>query len=95
MILADRGFTIQDSGLYCAEVCIPPFTKAVQQVEIEKARQLSLVRIHVERVIGVLRQKFSILHATLPISIVVSSDDDGVSFIDRIAIDCFLCFLLC
>ena len=28
MILADRGFTIQDSaGMYCAEVRIPPFTK--------------------------------------------------------------------
>ena len=28
MILADRGFTIQEAaGLFCAEVKIPPFTK--------------------------------------------------------------------
>ena len=28
MILADRGFTIEDTvGLYCAEVKIPPFTR--------------------------------------------------------------------
>jgi len=96
VILADRGFTIQDSaGLYCAEVCIPPFTKGKSQlskVEIEKARQLSHVRIHVERVIGVVRQKFSILHATLPINVVASCDDDGVSFVDKIVtICCALC----
>ena len=96
MILADRGFTIQDSaGLYCAEVCVPPFTKGKSQlskVEIEKARQLSHVRIHVERVIGVIRQKFSILHATIPISIIASTDDDGVSFIDKIVtVCCALC----
>ena len=39
MILADRGFTVQDSaGLYCAEVCIPPLTRGKKQlskVEIE------------------------------------------------------------
>ena len=32
MILADRGFTTKDSaGLYCAEVCVPPFTKGKSQ----------------------------------------------------------------
>ena len=32
MILADRGFTVQDTaGLYCAEVCIPPFTRGKKQ----------------------------------------------------------------
>ena len=92
MILADREFTIHDSaGLYCAEVCIPPFTTGKSQlskVEIENARQLSHVRIHVECIIGVVRQKFSILHSTLPISIIVRSDDDGVSFIDKIITTC-------
>ena len=96
MILADRGFTIQDSaGMYCAEVCIPPFTKGKKQlskVEIETARQLSHVRIHVERVIGVIRQKFSILHSTLPVNIVTSSDDNNVSFVDKIVtVCCALC----
>ena len=45
MILADRGFTIQESaGMYCAEVRVPAFTKGKKQlskVEIETARQLS------------------------------------------------------
>ena len=31
MVLADRGFTVQDSaGLYCAEVCIPPLQEAAE-----------------------------------------------------------------
>ena len=55
MILADRGFTIQDSaGLYCAEVRIPPFMKGksqVNEIEIKNAHQLSHVCIHVERII--------------------------------------------
>jgi len=94
MILADQGFTIQDSaGLYCAEVCIPSFTKGKSQlskIEIENTCQLSYVRIHVERVIGVIRQKLSILHSTLPICIMASSDDDGISFIDKIVTICRL-----
>ena len=55
IVLADRGFTVQEAaGLYCAEVCIPPFTKGKMQlskVEVDTARRLSRVRIHVERVI--------------------------------------------
>ena len=43
-------------------------------------------------VIGVIRQKLSILHSTLPISIIASSDDDGISFIEEIVnICCALC----
>ena len=63
-ILADRGFTIEESvGLYCAEVKIPPFTKAKKQLtrsEVDRTRKLAHVRIHVERVIGQLKKKFKI-----------------------------------
>ena len=95
MILADRGFTIQESaGMYCAEVRIPAFTKEKKQlskVEIETARQLSHVRIHVERVIGTIRQKFTILHSTLPINMISRSNND-VSFVDKIVtVCCALC----
>ena len=72
MIMADRGFTIQSvAGMYCAEVKIPPFTKGKKQlikVDIDTARRLSRVRIHDERVIGLVRQKYSILQSTLPIN---------------------------
>ena len=61
LVLADRGFAIEEAaGLYCAEVKVPPFTRGKKQlsrVEVDAARRLSRVRIHVERVIGSIRQK--------------------------------------
>ena len=60
VILADRGFTVQDSAaMYCAEVKLPPFTRGKPQLskyEVDTARRLSRVHIHVERVIGLVRQ---------------------------------------
>ena len=55
------------SRLFCAQVKISPFTKGKNQLsktEVDNSRQLSRVRIHVERVIGVVRQKFTILEST-------------------------------
>ena len=73
LILADRGFNIQDSaGLYCAEVKLPPFTRGKKQLskaEIDVARKLSHVCIHVERVIGLVHQKYSILRSILPVNL--------------------------
>ena len=32
-VLADRGFTVEDSvGLYCAEIKVPPFTRGKKQL---------------------------------------------------------------
>ena len=63
IVLADRGFNIQEAaGMYCAEVKIPPFTKGKKQLskmEVDSARKLSSIRIHVEHVIGMVRQKCS------------------------------------
>ena len=91
-VLADRGFTVQDSiGLYCAEIKVPPFTKGKKQLsrcEVDKARQLSRVRIHVERVIGILRQKYTILQSTLPINMIMCDDTTETSMIDRIVVIC-------
>jgi len=44
-----------------AEVKHPPFTrgkKQLEKVDVDWTRELSPVRIHVERVVGVLKQKF-------------------------------------
>jgi len=72
VILVDRGFTNdQAAGVYYAQVKIPPFTRGKKQLnklEIDCVRQLSQVRIHVERVIGLARQKYSILQSTLSIN---------------------------
>ena len=98
MILADRGFTVEESaGMYCAEVKIPPFTRGKKQLskcEVDTARQLSRVRIHVERVIGAVKQKYTILQSTLPISIIMCKDDD-CSIIDKIVTVCCAMFNCC
>ena len=69
-ILADRGFDISDTvGLYCAQIRIPAFTKGKKQltgIEVEQTRRTANVRIHVERVIGNIRKKYSILSSTQP-----------------------------
>ncbi|KAM9318965.1 uncharacterized protein KZ484_023277 isoform 1-T1 [Pholidichthys leucotaenia] len=71
VILADRGFLVRDSvNLYNAKLEIPAFTKGKKQlspVDVEATRGLAAVRIHVERVIGTVRQKYVILSATVPI----------------------------
>ena len=68
-ILADRGFDVGDTlGLYNAKLKIPAFTKGKKQLcpaDIESTRGLASVRIHVERVIGVVRQKYMILQSTV------------------------------
>ena len=96
IILADRGFNVQEAvGLYCAEVKIPPFTKGkkqLSQLEVDSARQLSRVRIHVERVIGLMRQKFTILESILPINLIMCNEQADYSLIDKIVtVCCSLC----
>ena len=61
--------------------------KQLSKMEIDQFRDLSRVRIHIERVIGVLRQKYTILQGTLPIRLVMahtctSSEKGAYSLID-------------
>ena len=91
-VLADRGFTIQEliPMRHHAEVKVPPFTKGKKQLsraEVDHSRALSRVRIHVERVIGLLRQKYTILESTLPINMIMC-DKDNISVIDKIVTVC-------
>ena len=92
LVLADRGFSIQHSAsLYCAELKIPSFTRGKAQLskyEVDTTRDLARVRIHVERVIGLLRQKFKILSSTLPINLVMCHHKEKLSMIDKIVVIC-------
>lgn len=95
LVLADRGFTIQNAAShYMAEVKIPSFTRGKAQLspcDIATTRELARVRIQVERVIGMLRQKYKILSSTLPINLVMNDPDcidDDISMIDKIVIVC-------
>ena len=54
IILADRGFDIEDVTLMQASLKIPSFTKGISQLsplDVEKTRKLANLRIHVERFI--------------------------------------------
>lgn len=74
-ILADRGFTIEESvGLYCAE-----------GREIDLTRKLAHVHIHVERVIGQLKKKYTILQSVIPITLL---NKENSCTIDNIVTTC-------
>ena len=77
LVLADRGFTIAESVMFQqAQLAIPPFTKGKDQldpVDVEKTRGIANDCIHVERVIGLLRRKYSILSGILPIDFLISN----------------------
>ena len=64
IVLADRGFDIAESvGVQQAKLHIPAFTKGKSQLsalEIEETRNIANVGIHVERVIGLVKQKYTI-----------------------------------
>ena len=70
-MLADHGFDIANSmGAMQAALHIPAFTKGKSQLsatEVEQTRTIANVRIHVERVIGSVQQRFPILQSTLPV----------------------------
>ena len=81
-----------------AEVKTPPFTKGKKQFEkqdVDWSCEMSVVRIHVERVIGVLKQKYTILQDTLPIRLLSDSDDDNEAVIDKIVKVCCACINMC
>ena len=88
-MLADRGFNVFESiGLKHAELNIPAFTKGKSQLsplDVETTRKIAHVRIQVERVIGCVRQKYSILQSTLPITQLQTLDTQGLTTVDKIA----------
>ena len=96
VILADRGFNVKDTmGLYCALVKIPAFTKGKTQLhplELEATRGLAAVRIHVERVIGLVRNKYTILQTTIPLTLCQAASHEQPTSIDKmVTVCCALC----
>ena len=92
IVLADRGFDIENSvGFFQAKLHIPSFTRGKMQlsaVEVEDTRKIANVRIHVERVIGLVRRKYCIIQGILPVQLVTSRPRDDLAPIDKIAIIC-------
>ena len=77
-ILADRGFNFKEELAYvCATLKVPHFTKGKSQLsgkEVDTSRQISNVRIHLERVIGQLK-KFCMLQNIVPLTQIDLLDD--------------------
>ena len=96
-ILADRGFDIKDSlGLYSATLKIPAFTKGKKQLEgidVEQTRTLANVRIHVEPVIGNIKNIYKILGTTQPIDYLIAKNH--VTPLDTIVTVCCALTNLC
>lgn len=101
--MADRGFTITESvALQQAKLVKPAFTNGESQLDpedVERTRGIARVRIHVERVIGLLQRKFTILQSTLLIDYLVCNPDGPVDSnipkIDRIIRVCFALINFC
>ena len=76
-----------------AEVKTPPFTRRKSQLEmvdVDWSRKLSLVRIHVERVIGALKQKYTILQGVLPIALVAGTDGSYATIDKIVRVSCLV-----
>ena len=100
LVFADRGFTFHEQVCFHqAELNIPAFTRRKNQldpVDVEKTRKIANVRIHVERVIGILRQKYTILQSTLSTDYLMcnSEDKSTIPLIDKIIRVCAALLLL-
>lgn len=92
LVLADRGFNIDEDLQFCgAKLQIPAFTRGKKQLsleEVERSKRLSRVRIHVERVIGLLKQKYKLLEGPLPLNLIKHKSDGEYATIDRIVTVC-------
>ena len=82
-----------------AEVKTPSFTRGktqLEKVQVDWSRELSIVRIHVERVIGIVKQKYTILQSILPISLISDGLQDVVnSTVDKIVHVCCALVNIC
>ena len=95
LVLVDCGFTVRESvDLYCAELKIPEFTRGKSQLEqksVDETRKIAAVRSHVERVIGRLRNKFTILQGILPIKMITKTDDGTCKLTHILTVRSALC----
>ena len=74
-----------------AKLHIPAFTKGKTQLsalEVEETRKIANVRIHIEHVIGAVRQRYPIFLRTLPIYYVLKRNGEDIPLIDRMVCVC-------
>ena len=90
--MVDRGFNIEESvRFYQAELAIPSFTRGKSQLhplDVEKTRKIASVRIHVERVIGLVLRKLRIFEGIIPLEFIKLKSGDSIPTIDKIVMVC-------
>ncbi|WAR30107.1 hypothetical protein MAR_003675 [Mya arenaria] len=64
-------------------------------LDLESTRKLANVRIHVERVIGLTRQKYTILNGPLPVEFLLKENGQDLPVIDKIGTVCCALVNLC
>ncbi len=74
----------------CAEVKIPAFIKSRCQLGAKDVE--AHLRLHVERVLGSLCNKYTLLHNTIPICLLLPCKDEELTLLDKIVNVC--CFLV-
>jgi DDE superfamily endonuclease/Helix-turn-helix of DDE superfamily endonuclease len=99
VIMCDRGFTIQEAAAdKLASIIIPAFRHRgeyqLSAIAIEETRNIGNVRIHVERCISTLRQKYEILSKILPITLLTTHKKSN-SPINKILLVCSALVNLC
>ena len=83
-ILADRGFTLsEDFALNSGtELLIPAFTRGKKELSaagVERTRKIASMRIHIEMVIGLLKNQYTILKGILSLRRVKGIADEANS----------------
>lgn len=96
VILADIRFNIKETmGLRSADLKIQAFTKGKLQLhplELDETKGLVAVQIHVERVISLVRNKYTILQSTVPHSLCSTTDGGQTTTLDKmVTVCCALC----
>ena len=96
-ILADRGFTLLDefAAGSSSELLIPAFTKGKKQLsakEVEVSRKIASVRIHIERVIGLLRNRYTILKGIIPSRLIKNIKEEANS---SVTANCDIIVIVC
>lgn len=90
VILADRGFDIAESvSLRQATLFLPAFMGGRKQLssnDVVRTRSIPNARIHVERVIGLVRQRYTILGGPVPMDYTMKVDESQLATLDKVAV---------
>lgn len=91
-VMADRGFVIHDLMTAVGAKLVTPHFKGrnpqLSGLQVEESREVANVRIHIERVIGLGKNVYSILQGPLK-PYTLKCDDDGTSFVEKLTTVCF------